>query len=96
MNWLVGTFNTFIPKTFLIVSRIVLNISCCVRDRGSNSSFGDMFKYISAWLHFLSVKVAIVFVPLVIMSAIKLSWLLSIWNKLEFSMNFYIKKQVFL
>jgi hypothetical protein len=32
---LVGTFNTFIHKTFLIVSRIVLNISCCVLDRGA-------------------------------------------------------------
>jgi hypothetical protein len=29
----VGTFNTFIHKTFLIVSRIILNIRCCVHDR---------------------------------------------------------------
>jgi hypothetical protein len=34
--YLVGTFCTFIHKTFLIVSRIVLNISCCVHDRGSS------------------------------------------------------------
>jgi hypothetical protein len=33
---LVGTFNTFIHNTFLIVSRIVLNIRCCVYDRGSS------------------------------------------------------------
>jgi hypothetical protein len=31
----VGTFNTFIHKTFLIISRIVLNISCCILDRGN-------------------------------------------------------------
>jgi hypothetical protein len=35
INDLVGTFNTFIHKTFLTISRIVLNISCCVLDRGS-------------------------------------------------------------
>jgi hypothetical protein len=39
------------------------------------------------------VKVAIVFVPLAIMSAIKLSWLSSISNKQEFSMNFYNKQE---
>jgi hypothetical protein len=32
--YIVGTFNTFIHKTFLVVSRIVLNISCCVLNRG--------------------------------------------------------------
>jgi hypothetical protein len=34
--YLVGTFNTFIHKTFLIVSRIVLNISYCVHDTVSS------------------------------------------------------------
>jgi hypothetical protein len=34
--YLVGTFNTFIHNTFLIISRIVLNISYCVHDRGSS------------------------------------------------------------
>jgi hypothetical protein len=42
------------------------------------------------------VKVGIVFVPLAIMSAIKFSWLLSISNKQEFSMNFYIKHEYFM
>jgi hypothetical protein len=32
--YILGTFNTFIHKTFFIVSRIVLIISCCVLDRG--------------------------------------------------------------
>jgi hypothetical protein len=31
--YLVGTFNTLIHKTFLIVSRIVLNVYYCVLDR---------------------------------------------------------------
>jgi hypothetical protein len=30
----VGTFNSFIHKAFVIFSRIILNICCCVLDRG--------------------------------------------------------------
>jgi hypothetical protein len=80
--YLMGTFNTFIHKTFLIASRIVLNISCCVLDRGG---IVLMFKYMSASLHTSSVKVAIVFVRLAIMSDIKLSWL----SSSRINKNFY-------
>jgi hypothetical protein len=31
---LVGTFNTIIDKTFLIISSIVLTICCCVLNKG--------------------------------------------------------------
>jgi hypothetical protein len=91
---LVGTFNTFsftrLFSLFLELSSILALVSSI---GATSSSFGGMYKYISAWLHSSSVKVAIVFVPVAIMSAIKLSRLSSIWNKQEFSMNFYNKQE---
>jgi hypothetical protein len=39
--YIMGTFNTFIHNTFLIVSGIVLNISCChgCHPSGINKNF---------------------------------------------------------
>jgi hypothetical protein len=59
----------------------------------TSSSFEGMFKYKSDWLHSSSVKVAMVFVPLGIMSTIKFSCLSSFWNKQKFSMNLWNKQQ---
>jgi hypothetical protein len=61
--------------------------------RATSSSFEGMFKYKSDWLHSSSVKVAMVFVPLGIMSTIKFSCLSSLWNKQKFSMNLWNKQQ---
>jgi hypothetical protein len=58
-----------------------------------------MFKYMSAWLHSPSMKVAMVFVTLAIMSAIKLSWL-SICHPCGINKNFWsiygISNKIFL
>jgi hypothetical protein len=59
----------------------------------TSSSFEGMFKYKSDWLHSSSVKVAMVFVPLGIMSTIKFSCLSSFWDKQKFSMNLWNKQQ---
>jgi hypothetical protein len=43
-----GTFNIFIHNIFLIVSRIVLNISCRVHDMGSSVL---IWRYVQVHVH---------------------------------------------